>query len=433
MSVDVDPDDGFEEEGPFSVWLPPDDRLWRHPSEIGASLSASLDATRDFDAGHGFNGPGSEVGGILHLSPVRTWTVAVVAGLVGALLASGVTMATGNFGARSTPGADVTQLATPDTVALSVPAPSAAPAPNWPAVESAIAASMVAVLASNGSSGSGVLFASGPGRSYILTSNDLVTGHIEVTFNDGQQEPARLVSADPTSGLAILSVAGDQRALPAFGSVANLRVAEPVLAVSGGEPQGAPPSPLSVSSVDTATVASDDQTLVGMLAVTGSTVTDEGGALVDASGKVVGITTSVTATAPDQQGTSYAIPIDVAAHVARQMLDHARVTHPYLGVLQAADLSSITARQLGVRGGAVVDTVAPGSPAARAGLSTEDVITGMDGKAVTSAGSLVYALWHCRPGSSVTISYLHQGTTKPVSITLRVDEQPPTIEDPNAE
>jgi putative serine protease PepD len=432
VSLDVDPDDGFEDEGPFFAWLPPpDDRLWRHPSEIGASLSAGLDATQDFDAAHSFGSPHGDVATALHLSPVRTWTVAVVAGLVGALLVSGVSMATGNFGARTTVNQNVTRVAAPDTVAFSETVPSAVPVPNWPAVESALAASVVAVLASNGSAGSGVLYATRGGRSYILTSNDLVSGHIEVTFNDGERESAHLVDADPTSGLAIVSVGGDQRALPAFGSVADVRVAEPLLAVSGGELEGAPPSPLSVSAVDAATTISDDQTLIGMLAVTGSAATDEGGALVDARGQVVGITTSMTATDPNQQGTSYAIPIDVAAHVARQLLARAPVTHPYVGVLQAADLSSVTAGQLGVRGGALVEAVAPGSPAARAGISAADVITSVDGRPVTSAGSLEYTVWDCQPGAAVSVSYLREGAARPTTVTVRIAEQPPSIENPN--
>lgn len=451
MSLAVDPDDGFEDEGPFSAWLPPDDRLWRHPSEVGGHVPPDLDATHDLGAlarmGAGDNDRTHDfdahlrathggVATLIRTGPVRTWTVAVIAGVVGALLASGVSMATRDFGSR-TPGVQTTAslitpstVASPDTVDLALPenSPGVAATSNWTSIASAIAASVVGVVASNGSAGSGVLYAEGNGRSYILTTADLATQHAKVTFNDGEQEAARLVNADPASGIAIVSVPGRQRAIPTFGSVSDLRDAEPVLAVTGGQPE-VTDAPLSVTSVDDAATVSDDQTLVNVLAVTGTGTTSEGGALVDAQGRVIGITTSISSTNPMQQGMSYAIPINLAVHVADQLLAKKRVTHPYLGVLQAQDLSSVTARSIGVGGGATVETVAPGSPAASAGISSGDVITAMGRARVTSAGALVSSLFRFAPGTSVTLRYLHQG--KPASATLRISEQPSNINDPN--
>lgn len=445
----MDPDDGFEDEGPFSAWLPPDDRLWRHPSEIGGDTSrdaphdlgdlarigsGNSDVTRDFDAR--LQATHGTIGTLVRGGPVRTWAIAVVAGVVGALLASGVSMATRDFGSRS-PGAQTAAsvstpntVATPDTVALTLPQTPAgmAPTPNWTSIASAIAASVVGVVAPNGSAGSGILFAIGNKRSYILTTDDLASNDAQITFDDGEQTSAKLVRSDPASGLAIVSVPGLERAIPTFGSVSDVREAEPVLAVAGGQP-AVTDAPLSVTSVDVAATMSDDQTLVNMLAVTGTAPTGEGGALVDAQGRVVGITTSMTATDPNEQGTSYAIPINMAVHVADQLLNNKRVTHPFLGVLQAQDLSSVTARAMGVGGGATVETVAPGSPAAKAGISAGDVITAMGSMRVTSAGALVSALCHFEPGNTVTLHYLHEG--KPVSVTLRIREQPSNIDDPD--
>jgi putative serine protease PepD len=428
----VERDDGPEEEGPFSQWVSPDDRLWRHPSEFRPSLadsvrfplagSASLDHSSVATLG--------SVATLEHTSPMRTWTVAVVAGLVGALLASGVTMASGGLGHRTTILQQaVTRVATPDT--LAVASKSTTANPNWSAVDNAIEASVVAITNSDGSSGSGVVYAASSGssdRSFILTTDDLVGGSIQVTFNDGETQAAHVVGSDPKSGLALLSVSGANRPLPIFGSVADVRVAEQVLAVSGSSGGNAQTASLTVQSVDEAVSASDDETMVGMLAVTGSATTDEGGALVDATGQVVGITTSMTAVDPTQQNTSYAVPIDVARHVAGQMLAGRPATHPYLGVVNTVDLSSLIARQLGVVGGARVETVAPGSPAAAAGLSQEDVITALDGRPVASAGALVSVIATSQTGTSMTVSYLHQG--KPATATVRVTEQPASVIDP---
>jgi S1-C subfamily serine protease len=149
---------------------------------------------------------------------------------------------------------------------------------------------------------------------------------------------------------------------------------------------------------------------------------------VDATGQVVGITTSMTAVDPMQENTSYAIPIDVARHVAGQLLAGQPATHPYLGLVDTVDLSSLIAQQLGVAGGARVGTVAAGSPAAAAGLSQEDVITALDGRAVASAGALVSVIASSQPGTSMTVSYLHQG--KPATATVQVTEQPAGVIDP---
>jgi putative serine protease PepD len=412
VSTAVELDDGPEEEGPFSQWVSPDDRLWRHPSEFRLST------------------PPGGVATLEHPSPVRTWTVAVVAGLVGALLASGVTMASGGLGHRTTVLQQaVTRVASPDT--LAVASQSTVADPNWSVVDNRIEAYVVAITNSDGSSGSGVVYADGSGssqRSFILTTDDLVGGSIQVTFNDGETQAAHLVGSDPKSGLALLSVTGTNRPLPVFGSVADLQVAEQLLAVSGSDEGDPPLASLTVQSVDDAVAASDDETMVGMLAVTGSATTDEGGALVDATGQVVGITTSMTAIDPAQENTSYAIPIDVARHVAGQLLAGRPATHPYIGVGNTVDLSSLIAQQLGVAGGARLGTVASGSPAAAAGLSQEDVITALDGRPVPSAGTLISVIASSQPGTSMTVSYLHQG--KPATATVRVTEQPASVLDP---
>jgi serine protease Do len=103
------------------------------------------------------------------------------------------------------------------------------------------------------------------------------------------------------------------------------------------------------------------------------------------------------------------------------LLDGAPVTHPWLGVANALDISSSVARQMGVSGGAQVGKVWPGSPASRIGLDSSDIITSFDGQPVTSCGTLTQLLSSSLPGKRAMISYLHKG--KPVEATLVVSDQ----------
>jgi S1-C subfamily serine protease len=98
--------------------------------------------------------------------------------------------------------------------------------------------------------------------------------------------------------------------------------------------------------------------------------------------------------------------MDIARGAADQLISGHRVTHAWLGV-SGADIDGVTANQLGVAGGAVVEEVAGSSPAARAGIAVSDVITQIDGRDVSSMGSLVADLGVHRPGDWVSISFMH--------------------------
>ncbi|MDQ2754795.1 MAG: hypothetical protein M3R71_04515, partial [Actinomycetota bacterium] len=114
----MEADDGLDDEGPLFAWIPPDDRLWRHPSEstAGAPPSPSPRSALHF--------------GSWRISSGRTWGVAVVAGVVGALLASGVGMMTGTFEQRTTVVQPV-RVMTPGTAAF---ADAHALGADWPSI-----------------------------------------------------------------------------------------------------------------------------------------------------------------------------------------------------------------------------------------------------------------------------------------------------------
>lgn len=357
--------------------------------------------------------------------------MAVVAGVVGAIIASGVGVATGSFDRRTTVVQPVTRMMTPTSMSVSS---TATASPNWPAVADSIAPSVVSITTTGSSgnqTGSGVLYTSVGDRSYILTSANLIgDGRVQVTFNDGEPQYAHVVGVDRQTGLGLVSVSGGSRIFPTFSFESAVQVAEPVLGV-GARNSGVNAAPVvagSISSLDEAINVGDASTMEGLIGINTSAAADgnAGGALVDPQGAVFGIEALVNSPDAGSNGQSFVVPMDVAEHVARQMLAGQRVTHPWLGTVNTADLSTATARQLQLPGGAQVTEVTPGSPAQQAGVDPSDVITAFNGHPVQSTGGLTQLVANCDPGYRATISYLHKG--KPATATLTMAETPGDVD-----
>ena len=414
----MDPDDGLEDDGPFMPLLPPDDRLWRHPSEMHLAAGSRGGGPGDLAAEPSSGGLGSERSG-----SHRMWAVAVVAGIVGALAASGVGMLTGLFEQQTT----VVRSVTADGPALTLTSDSGASAASidWTKIDDTLAQSVVSVnvnSASGPATGSGLMFLQGTSNSYIVTDAGLFDsgGSITISYLSGDTERAHLVGTDPVSGIALLSVPNRTGPFPALGSVADLRVANPVLAIGARTSMGGSVFAGSVTAEDRQVDVAGGQTMENMIAATASQVPDSigGGPLVDGQGRVVGITVSVDPTNTTDQGLVFAVPVDLAVRVAQELLSGASVDHPWLGVYNAADLSTAVARQLGVSGGAQIGQVLPGSPAGRAGLSANDIITSFNGFPVTSTGTLTRLVAECTPGHQEPISYIHDGLARTASVMV---------------
>lgn len=396
----VEAEDGREDDGPLFAWLPPEDRLWRHPSEVGASAAER--------AASAWRRP----------SGARVWTVALVAGVFGAILASGVGLATGMFVQRTV--TVPVPLPVKDTSAATTTAAQEA-TPSWATVANEVAPSVVGITA-GGQAGSGIVYTASQGTSYILTAADVVSGvrKVGIVWDDGTRQPGYVVGTDPVSGVAVVRVQGAGHPPATFGTAANLQIASGVLAVAGRNTGAASVAPGNLSGLDTELQAPDNYTLQGMMAVTGLTVpaSADGGALVDQNAEVVGINTDLTSVDSSMQGVAFAVPIDTARDVANQLLAGRKPVDPWIGVQDATDVSPMTASERGISGGAMIGSVAPGSPAARAGLHAGDIVTAFDGQQVTSAGALISALATCRPDDHAHISYLDGPRLHRASLTV---------------
>lgn len=401
----VDPDDGIEEDGPFFPWLPPDDRLWRHPSEMANNppvARSRLDtASRETDR--------------------RLWAVALLAGVVGALLASGTGVLAGSFDRSTTVVRPFERIVDPSTPYLTV---AASPKMvDVVKIAEELRPTIVELLVNgNGSSGSGsgVIFRS---DGYVLTNDHVVEGaqSVMAVLSDGHRVNARVVGMDPATDIAVVKLIEDtDRAVAILGSSAALKVGQ--LAVAIGSPLGLSGGPSVTSGIISAVGRQVDSgngtSLLGMIQTDASIAPgSSGGALVDSAGMVIGITTSVVVGDQGPQGMGFATPIEVARSVATQLLATGKATHVWLGV-QGADIDAATADSLGVSGGAVVQNVDADSPAAKAGIVASDVITEVAGQPVGTMGALDIAVEGRKPGERIAIVVMRDGRPKSVTAAL---------------
>ena len=154
---------------------------------------------------------------------------------------------------------------------------------------------------------------------------------------------------------------------------------------------------------------------------------NSGGPLIDASGKVIGVNVQIAtgdSSASINAGVGFAVPSNTVKAVVTDLIAGKTVSHPYLGVTVGDNQSGT---------GAVIGTVRAGSPAAKAGLKSGDVVTAIDGKAVAGSSQLTSAIATYEPGDKIALTVKRNGSTVTVNVTLgtqardhRVDQLPPS-------
>ncbi|WP_081680929.1 S1C family serine protease [Cellulomonas sp. URHD0024] len=304
--------------------------------------------------------------------------------------------------------------------------------PDWEAVSKAVQASVVAISVtlnggSSGAEGSGVIV---DDTGHIVTNNHVVgdadKDSISVTLSDGRIFKATVVGTDPTTDLAVIKLTDPPKDLKAaaFGSSSKVVVGQPVMAV--GNPLGLASTVTTgiVSAVDRPVSTSGenggDATVTNAIQVDAAVNPgNSGGPLFDASGRVIGINSSI-ATLSQQSGSiglGFAIPVDLVKNIAAQLVEDGTAEHAFLGV----SLSDGTATADDVtRRGAVVDSVSDGSPAAKGGIKAKDAIVAIDGKAVAGAESLTAYVRALPSDTKVTLTVVRDGKSSDIDVTLAV-------------
>lgn len=256
----------------------------------------------------------------------------------------------------------------------------------------------------------------------VLTNHHVVAGATSVRVTDvgnGKTYDATVLGYDSTHDVAVLRLEGASGLTVApMGSSASVKVADPVVAVGNAGGAGGAPVPVAgtVQALDQQITATDEvsgspRQLSGLIRFDAAIQPgDSGGALVDAHGKVVGMVTagSTGATAGDTAAMTqgYAVPIDRARSIARQIIAGTPSSTVHIGEtgflgLQVVPGAGAGASSAGVR---VADVVA-GSAAEKAGITGGDVITSVGGRATTSADALHEALASHQPGDTVRVAW----------------------------
>ncbi|HEY2430072.1 MAG TPA: trypsin-like peptidase domain-containing protein [Acidimicrobiales bacterium] len=378
----MEPDDELDDEGSSGPLLPPDDRLWRHPSELAQAAGAPAVSVR---------------------AENRVWTVALLSGVIGALLATGVVYAVGGVRTRKITVAALEQDvdSSPVVTLTSTGSPS-----RFVTGAEHVRPSCV-VLTAHDAHGTrvtnGVVFRS---DGMVITTAHMLAGAqtLSAVVGGTRRVAARLVAVDPGSDLAVVKLTGSGFIPAPLGSALALKVGDPVIAVhppdATGAPAGVPGDQGSVSGLGQTLVSAGGAGMADLVRIeTTEAPSAVGGPVVDAHGAVVAFGTALGAPG---QAVEYAVPVDLARGIATQLLAGGRVVPVWLGV-QGTDLAGPVATAMGVPGGAVVQRVYPASPAAIAGVRGGDVVVGIDGRVVTSMANLIMAIHGEPPGTHVEL------------------------------
>jgi putative serine protease PepD len=342
-----------------------------------------------------------------------------LAGLLGALvvalpimgLAIGGAFSPGERSVATTPPASTAAPAT------SAPAPAAAPARSatdvsalYERVSPGVVSVDVTSMRGEGTGSGFVIDRDG----YILTNDHVVDAAqtVRVHFAKGAPVDARVVGTDPSTDLALLKIDPAGRTLTplALGSSSGLKVGQPAIAIG---------SPFRLEGTLTTGVISALGRSIdapNSFSIDGVVQTDaainpgnSGGPLLDASGRVVGINAQIATATQSNSGVGFAIPIDTAKQVLKQLKSGQEIKRAYLGIQTSDALTGSWA---------VVEGVVPGGPADAAGLQVGDHVLSVGEHRVAQSADVATAVARLAPGRDVKLGVRRGGGERTVTVKL---------------
>ena len=326
------------------------------------------------------------------------------------------------------------QLASPRAATGSATTISRVPAEDVAAMRQVVARVRPAIVQiSDGSGGWGTGVIIDPNGT-ILTNSHVVTSirrdRLRVILPDGRNLPGAVLGADDWTDVAVVKIEAANLPTVPIGSARALTVGQRVIGIGYAPVFPGPPSAKAGTIRSLSGEIQVDSSYPLFDLITSDTYLnpgDSGGALLDLSGRLVGINSAISVSRGGQTLTGYSIPIEGAQQIAQQLLATGTLSRPQMGV-SVQDVTPTLAAQAGlpVTRGVLLTQVQAGSPAAGAGLASGDVIVSMDGRTVAGVDDLRRFMVTKKVGDTISLSIATAGRpTRTVSITLV--ERPPLV------
>lgn len=274
-------------------------------------------------------------------------------------------------------------------------------------------------------SGSGVIISA---DGYILTNNHVIedANKVTVTLNDKRVLDATVVGTDPMTDLAVIKVDAGSLPVAYLGDSDQLRVGTWVMAIG---------NPMSLASTVTAGIVSAKGRSIGILGRGDNSATaiedfiqtdaainpgNSGGALVDLSGSVIGINTAIASQTGTYIGYGFAIPINLAKTVAKELIANGKVNRGYIGV-NITEVDPATAKAVGLdkARGIMVQGLLEDGAAKKAGIKEGDIILKVDGREVNRVNQLQSYIATKSAGSDVKVTIFRDGKEFDKTVTLK--------------
>jgi len=254
---------------------------------------------------------------------------------------------------------------------------------------------------------------------YVLTNAHVVddASEVSVKLTDKREFKAKVIGTDKRTDVALLKI--DATGLPkvTIGDPDKLKVGEWVAAIG---------KPFGLENTITAGIVSakgrelPNENLVSFIQTdVPINPGNSGGPLFNLKGEVVGVNSMIYSRTGGSMGLAFAIPIDVAINVTKQIQEKGRVTRSRIGV-QIQEVSRETADAFGLTkaAGALVNSVEKGGPADKAGIEQGDVIIKADGRTVSSSAELPRIITAIKPGTRIVLQVWRKGASKDISVTV---------------
>ncbi|HET7266651.1 MAG TPA: trypsin-like peptidase domain-containing protein [Oleiagrimonas sp.] len=262
--------------------------------------------------------------------------------------------------------------------------------------------------------GSGVIVSP---KGYVLTNNHVIAGaqDIQILLYDGRVARAQVVGADPDTDLAVLKL--DVGDLPAIQiATSKPRVGDVVLAIGNPLGIGQTVTMGIVSAISRQLSSANPENFIQTDAAIN--VGNSGGALVNTQGRLVGINTALLGHASGAEGIGFAIPMDTAQRIMREIIQTGHVVRSWLGITYAKVPVRANSGLPAAARGVIVTGIYPGGPAAKAGIQRGDILLDINSKPIVGPAHLYRRVSVMKPGTAVKLAGIRSGNSFHVTLTL---------------